>query len=502
MTLTRDVEMLFSSSDGYVSVMADVRRDSAPVAFWGLRSGSPTDKVAETGTFTFTLDNSEAGSGGVGYYSPDNATLRAGFAIGTPVRVKMTDGVTTLYKLYYISSINPEPGSYRGRGTNITATDFMARLGVQYADTLTVLTNKKTDEALTTLIASCSIAPLATDYSAGPYNLAYVFHDIDGRKTTVLNALQRLLQSDMNYCVCDADSTGGETLVYQTRQDTQGETSFATFTDTMTGLSLLHADDRIYNDVAVISYPVNLGAAVEVVYSYPREQQIIAGESVTFTARYRDPSASGESIRMLAGSEVTPVADTDYKMSSIAGNGGNNLNANLTVAVTWYADSAIVTLTNSGAVTGHVNLFQLRATLVRLYDPAESNTAGTSDNIALYGSRPLRFVMPYQDNVNVAASFATALLSKWGTPQTAVEALDFVTKDTATESLLLAGGIGKRITVKETVTGVDADYSINGIEWTLEPTVTRVRWYCERLDTGVYWELDVSTLDDDTVLDV
>lgn len=493
MTLTFDLEMEFTAGN-WTSVYADARQGEIS-ASWGSKGSSPTDRIADTGTLSFTLENSKANSGAkLGYYSPDNANLRANFGIGTAVRIKVTDGSSTKYKKYYISGINPEPGVFRGNGCAITAEDYIGKMSSQYASSLTVQTAKTVDEALTTLIATMPVAPDSTSYSTGLEDLPYVFHDVDGRRTTVMNVCQRLLQSDLGYIFSDMNATNGETLGYQTRQDRILDASIATLSDTMDELELEHVAGNIYNMVTVISHPVNIGAAVEVLYTLQTETEIGPGKSVSFTARYRDSGVGSQSIRLLDGSQVTPVADTDYKATTTEGGGGNDANASLSISVTWYADAAEVVLTNIGTATiytGGTEIFQLRGKGIRLYDTAEAVVEDSAANLEKYGNSPLRFDLPYQNQTSIAADFANYLFNRWHLPASNVKSSQYLAnKSSALETAMLAGVIGAKFTHVETVTGINAEFCINGIEWKIEPGGwCRVQWFLEKQSGAEFWFL-------------
>ena len=111
----------------------------------------------------FSLNNSEYNSASkLGYYSPANSNLRAGFSLETPVIFSVSYGGTTKYKRFYVSQITPTPGVYGSRQVDIVASDFMGRTAVQNITGLAVQVSKRTDQGLATLMGLMPIAPLAT----------------------------------------------------------------------------------------------------------------------------------------------------------------------------------------------------------------------------------------------------------------------------------------------------------------------------------------------------
>lgn len=499
---TWDVQMAFDSGGTvWTSVKSSVLDAGGVSAFWGNRSSGPDIRVAETGQLAMQLDNSASHGGTVGQYSPSHASVRSGFGIGTPTRIKLVDPTTggTAYKKFYMTDIDPKPGIYGSHVVDVAAEDYMGKMAVQFATNLSVLTSTRVDLAMGTLIATMPVAPAHTSYATAPDTLDYVYHDIDSQKSTVMNAGQRLVQSDLGYWFCDVDSTAGETLKYQTRHTRLTNTSRITFANTMKaeGLSAPRRLRNQSNDITVVVTPVSLGASNETMYATPREIEIGPGKSVTFKARYRDPNSQAENIRLRPGTQVTPVADTDYKMSSVSGDSGNDKNANLTISLSWYADYADCTLTNSGTSTGYVNTFNLRGKIIRIYDKRESTKKDTSANLAKYGRRPLRFTLPYIQNANTAQDFADFLFNRYAAPATQTEYVEFDANVTAAKlTAAITCCIGDRITVQETVTGLSEDFNIVGIEWLITPSsnALRVKWYLEPATGGALWFLGTSGL--------
>jgi hypothetical protein len=115
-------------SGSWVDITNDVRGQSSVIFRHGIAGSGVTDRVAQTGTLSFLLDNSARNSGSkLGYYSPDHANARAGWDIGTMVRYSILDSAATAYYKFYgkVSQIEPAPGLYRERYVSVTALDFM-----------------------------------------------------------------------------------------------------------------------------------------------------------------------------------------------------------------------------------------------------------------------------------------------------------------------------------------------------------------------------------------
>lgn len=508
--LNWDLEMDFGA--GFVSVKADVRQKQIS-AFWGNRTSGPTDRIAETGTFQITLDNSTHNTGALlGYYSPGNSNARAGFGLGTEMRLKLVDTAGTSYKKYYVSDIAPVTGALRSRAVQIGGIDYIGQMSVQYSDGLAVQTNKTVDQALADVVALMPNPPDATSYAAGLDNMKYIFHDI-GKEVTNYNAVQRLLQNDLGYVFCKCDGTAGETLTYETRHTRLTTVSAATLDNAQTELTLNYAVDQIFNNISVVVYPVAIGTVTETIYTLQTEQDIerspFDNNYQTFDAYYRDPDGQGIGIALNPGTQFpdssgTPVPNVDYAMHSIGDSAPkNDLTSLLGISIVWYGSFARVTLTNNATVGGYVNasdtndttsaVFRLRGRTLRLYDPVSITSVDTAANLRKYGNRPLKLIMPYLSDFNVAQDFATHLRDKWKQEYPNIDYIEFVANaDAERMTNACMRDIGDKITISETVSGLSVLMNIAGVEKVIEPGgLMRVRWYLERFTGGGFWVLGV-----------
>ena len=464
------VEMYLSGA--WVDVSADVRQ-VAPVALSrGIDGTNITDRVAKVGTLSFALDNSTGNSTAtLGYYSPDHASVRTGFGLGTLTRLSIVYSATTYYKFYgKISDVTPLAGAYKERYVSVMCVDFMNELLVHNMNKVAVQVNKRGNQLLTTIVANLPTAPLATSYATGPDVFAYALHDIQDEKTSAMNAVQRVDQSGLSYTFVAGDLTGGETLKWQTRHSRLLLTANSVFSNSMTGLTVKRKADSIYNTIKATGYPLTLGTTNEVLWTSRKEMVIEAAATLTLAVRFTDPSGAGKRVAVIPGTEVTPVSDTDYKMSSLPANGGNDLNASLGITVTWGGNTASAALVDNAAVTGYINLFQLRGKIIRLNDPAEVVKTDATSKTA-HGDRTLTFALPYLDSINTITAFATELLARLKDPVTAIESLEFVANTNATlMAAAMDSDVGYRTTLTETVTGFSADdFFINSYDLIIEP---------------------------------
>lgn len=469
----------------------------------GITSQGPVDRVATTGTFEFDMNNSTTNAGGLnGYYSPGHANVRAGWAIGAKVRVKKVYSTNTRYDLYRIKDIEPTPGEKGARTVAVTAVDYMDEFEIRKISELSVQVDKRGDELLTTLVSSMPIAPTATSYDTGLYLLPYAFHDEQDEDTFAITVLQKIAQSDMSYIYVDGDSTGGETLIYEQPQKRYtNTTSLATFSNTMIELDTTQARDNIYNKVRVTVNPVEVGTDVnEVVAKSENVIDMEPNAQKTVTLRYIDQTTTR---RISAKDILTPVVGTDYIFSKRRKSLQGEYNASLTVTFSIGSNSVSAQLENTIGYKGYVTKMQARGTKLTMYNKVES-IAEDATSIAEYGERTITYNMPYQQNENLGSAVADELLRRHKDPTTQANGMRFAAnRNTTFMGYALTLGIGDRITISETMTGINTDYYINSIEHEYKNKILFVSYGLEKAygETGVtYFKFGTNTFGDSSIL--
>ena len=466
-TIALEVEL---SAGNWTALTGDYLPEAGLRLKRGMSGSGPTDRVASTGVLSFALDNLTNAAGLAGKYSPDHTNILSGWELGKRVRLKVTYGGVTYYKfLGKIADIKPTPGVYQAPQVPVSAVDYMDELASHNLGRITAQTNVRGDQMLAAVVANMPNAPVATAYDSGPDVYAHGLHSEKDESTKGMGAAQKIALSGMDEIYVRGDTSAGETLVYRSRHGRILNTGVvATLAETMSGLRVGRTRDAIYNNLEVVIHPVQRDTAPVILYSIQREISLDAGSSNTFTARYTDPLSSGR--RVSSDQMITPVVDVDYKMAGVSGGKGNHLNANLTVAVTFGANSAEVTLTNTHASKcGFIGRFNLRGYGLYEYDPVTLAYLDTASQTT-YGDRPLKYDLPYQQDKNVGQDFLNFFKGHHIAPVTAIESVEFPANNS--DALMLAAlqcDVGSRITVTETMTGLSKDYFIQGYALDIGP---------------------------------
>jgi hypothetical protein len=476
------------STGVWTDITADVLANEGINIHYGINGNGPRDRIASVGTMSFSLDNSAANSGAkLGYYSPDHANARSGFDIGLPLRCRIAYGTTYTKHIGEIQSITPAADQYGKRTSDVISADFIYKMALHKLQRIAVQTDKRDDQLITTIISNMNSSPESTSYSTGLETYPYALHDVKDESTTALNAVARCVQSGLGYFYIAGDGAA----TYKTRQSRiSGVTSSVTLNDTMVDLQVSRPIEKVLNTITIKSQPADVDdTATTIIYSLPKEIQLAPSESRDISAIYRDPSTLNE--RISAIDLVDPlVADTDYKMSSVSGDDGNDLNASLGVSLSVGGNATKITLTNNASVTGYVNHLQLRGKGVYLYNK-NTYVAEDSASQSTYGTRSTTIDLPYQDDFNVSVDIADALLDQYKDPMTYVDSVTFnANRSDALMTAALDLEPGDMVTITETLTGINTNFFIQSVDLDIKPNkIIHCTWGLKYSTVEEYWIL-------------
>ena len=207
---------------------------------------------------------------------------------------------------------------------------------------------------------------------------------------------------------------------------------------------------------------------------------IAAGDSFTWWANYPNPGTSTDGAYGV-DAWTTPVATTDWTFNSVAGGGGTNLTADMTIAVTKFGNAMKMTFTNGHAsLTAYVQDLKARGTGITRGDPITIREEDTTSQATHKVKQEWPAKTDYIPTTQEAFDWTKFNLSIYKDP-IAMLRMSFVAN--RSENMLdemIDREIGERVTIVAT-TNADLDINremfIEGIEHEINADlIHRVTW--------------------------
>ena len=483
----------------WTSIAEDVMWHKNPItASRGISGSGIADRVAQPGSLTATLDNGESNSAGLlGYYASDHTNMRANFGRNTEIRLSITYAGDTRYIWKgYITDLAPAAGRYRERESYLSATDFIQSMAEHKLSLIPVQESQRSDQVLQTVLDNMTVAPATTSLEADKFSLGYSLASERDEATTALSVAQKVCQTVLAYFFVRGNTTNGESVVFQREETRCMQTSAATLSDTMSTLRISRPTDEIKNRVNGLVHPVKVDPdATTLLYQLDNEIFIDGGDTQTVTFKFRDPA--NQAARISAKDVVTPLsANTHYRMSAYANVIDGDLNASLTITPTVGANAIEAVLHNTAGMRGFINFINIFGRGIYYYNPVELSVESGA------GDKPVSYDFFYLSDVYRAKAFLTALHYRVSTEITHVNRVSFLADvDSTLMGYAMNVDIGDRVTIVESATGLNNDYTINKVTYTIQINGTlSVEWELEPADTHNYFILDSSLLDGTDVL--
>jgi hypothetical protein len=467
---------------------------------------SQKDRVAETGTMSFALDNSEDNSAGLlGLYSsPNNVNVLEGWEVGIDVRcIVAYAGVDEPVFYGTIEDIVPGSGKFRERKVSVSCVDWMDEAATAKVRGLQVQLNKRSDEVFTVLINSVPrqpgggyIAQIGGDIY--PYALDNAFEG----EVNVMSEFQRLVQSELGRVYVRRDGVA----VFESRHK---RPNLFTLSLTMTDEDIDELDtgrgrSDIINHAEVQAHPRRVdAAATSVLFTLASKPRIERNTPLTLNVLFRDPDA--RATRVGGTNLVQPVATTDYMFNTLESGAGTDVTSQLTVVGTFSANGGEVVVTNNGPSDGYLTKLQCRGRGIYDYETilAKADSAASKEK---YGERSFPLDMPYQNDLNVAKDAAEFVVQQSKALLTQVKGVSFFAN--REDRLLLAAlqlDVSAKIHLDETVVGNEpftpvgedvqevtvVEFFINSVQMEIgERGVIKCQWALEPADPFNYWILE------------
>jgi hypothetical protein len=464
-------------------------------AQWGISGTTPNDRLADTGTMTFTLLNNS------GAYTPGSTTATAGWHKGTEIKLFMVyDGETYIKFRGVVDSIDLQVDTVYVMKAVVTVVDWMNYAAEHPIITPSIRTTKTADEALGLIIDTMPKKPVDTLFDTGVSTFPSVF-DIARGNSTAMTEMAKITDSELGYIYLRKEKNTGEQLVFENAHHRSGLLAWSTvqrgrslcgfllqetgdkllqetadkiiLNETVTGyfsdsdylkLGIDHGQN-IANHIVVTAYPRKVDTSLVVLYSLGSPMEIGSGETKTFSGNYSDPvggqNAGGFNMQ-------NPVATTDYTLNTLEDGSGTDITSNANVSVTFGGNNASITVKNTSASSGYITFFQLRGYGVYTYASAEF-TADDGSSINTYGYFERHFNQKYQADLSNGAVAAKTSLYYDRIPRTMLQSIYYLaTKNVDSMAAFLAYDIGSLLYISEAELEMTGAYIIQNISFTVD----------------------------------
>jgi hypothetical protein len=489
---------------GWTGLTNDVLLSHGIMMRYGMDSGHPTSHVATTGTAQFSLNNSARNSAAtLGYYSPHHTNTRTGWGLGIWVRLRLQDPTTLTFHTRFtgrIDSIDPVPGVKGPRAVLVTVVDWMDEAARwRLIPEVGQMTGVDWSAIATAIIGQMPTPPLAVSASGGTETYLYALDTSVVGQQTARGEFVKIADSEFGYIFMKGDGT----LRLEDRHHRMIDTASAwTLTDAdLVGLELPSSRDDIVNTVRVTTHPKIVDSApTTVVYDQANVISFTAGETKMLMGSYRDP-LTGDPI---GATDIQPqVSGTDYIANTEPDGSGSNVSSGFFVDVAAGSSGARFEITNTTGASAHLRTLRLLGR--GIYDYGLTIHEATDDpSIAEFGERVVNFDMHYQASDYIGQAAAEYILAKHKDGNEQAHSASVIGSTSALLTQILTREISDRIKVIETLTGVNADFFINGIEMTvMKERVMHARYtLAQALDpaVGPYFIIDTSAVNGPDVL--
>ena len=503
---------------GWTDITADTRIDVQPLEIdYGIASSGPLDRIADTGTMSWAMNNAVSNTGGVlGYYTPGHTNARAGWDIGIGVRCKLTYGGTSYYKgVGTLVSVIPDAGKYQRRAVICQAVDWMDEAARTRIRGIGIQTNQRSDQLISTIVTnSVTRQPAATSYDTGQSTFAIALDNMNDTQTPVLSALADVTLSELGYLYVKGGTTGGVLKFEDRHARPKFGAAVGSFDETMVSLNVTRSRGDIINRVYVVVHPRTTAGSASVLYELTTTgsvPEIAAGVTIQITAPFRESSI--KSYRVAGSSIITPVSGQDWIANTASDGSGSVITSDVAVTLATTAANAVTfNIVNSGSVTAYLTTLQVRGTEVAdISDTVMASFDATS--AATYGEIDTRIDMKYESSAGeFAANIAQWILATYKDPRYVVSEMSVTGNSSAyLMTKVLSLEPGDKITIGEAMTGItetgagsaEIGYFINGcrlsvsgggiirVSWILSPAEQQNFWILQQVGAS---ELGISTV--------
>ena len=492
----------FYLASTWTDVSADVVSDI--VADWGIHAARQDERVAAAGALTFELDNSTQNSAGLlGYYSVGSPNVRAGFGVGTAVRLVLSHAFygDRVAWVGTIDSAPPTPNVAAPK-TSVRCVDWRAEAERARLSGLAVQLDVQSDALFATLVAAMSTPPPGGTMSGSGSDIyPFALDDAQDEQNEFATMLQRLALSEYGlvYVVAGA-------LVFEGRRRRGGSGSvrFALDDALFVALGVSHARENVLNRIQVSIHPRRRdAAATAVLFSLASGIEVVRNTQTVLQCAYRDPNQNAQRVGGI--DMVAPVASTDYLGNTAEDGSGSDITSQFAVVSVPGGNSASVTVTNNGPLDGYLVKLQLRGRGLYNFEPVLTEMRDAA-SITKYGENPLPYDMPYQASPANALDTAQFLLNLNKDERVRATSVTYLANwDLSTVEQALNLQISDRVSITSPPLGLaGVVYFVNGVRLEVRMSgLVLVTYDLSPADISQYWLLEIAgrtELDETTIL--
>lgn len=452
----------------------------------GLPGNRILDCVADISSLLFTCDSSENSSGGLGYYSMDHASCRAGWALGIGIRYRIGPKIRFTGIL---DSADAVPGRHGRRVVECEALGWMDTATRTALVEMPVLVDKRADEVVQYVIDSLKpfARPRAFEKDLGADVFSVVLDRVRDEVTMVRDEFYRIAVSGGIDRIWER---GDGTLVYESRTRRAAvAVDSDTFQDSH-GFVPSRARGSIINSVQVTTHSRVASLAERLLFSISTPIAINPGETKVIQGNWTDPD--NPDIRVAALTLTPIVSGTDYYAITSIDSPGIDITHELIVTVGLSGNSTLFTIYHDGADPGFIVTLQQRG--FPLYDYGPSTIPWRDEvSIGQYGVKSQPIDMKYQSDVKVALAVAQYTVYTNSKVSTQVPSFRRMVSlsDNAELNRSINRDISDRIRIEDETTGIGKSFFINAIDETEAEGILTTEWTLVTADTTAFWRMSI-----------
>jgi hypothetical protein len=237
--------------------------------------------------------------------------------------------------------------------------------------------------------------------------------------------------------------------------------------DTMAAIEISYGR-QLANRVSAVAYPKRIDTSAQVLYSLSTAMMIGANQTIVYRGNYSDP-IGGATVNAISTTMIAPVATTDYLMNTASGGTGTNVTANLSVTAVYGTEGVTYTLTSDYTAAAYITKLQARGTGVYQYNPIEVSKEN-SVSYNEYGYSNVTIQQQYQRDLFSGETEASKILDRDSQPRTTLDKVVMVANSSSfLMEAMLSIDVGSLVRVKETQSGSDGYYYVQGVEISIMP---------------------------------